>query len=127
MNSNKKTARIAGFLYLFVIVFGIFAEVVRNKIFVPEDAVTTISNIQESELLFRFGFVSDLIMLTCFVLLPLALYKLLKGINKNQALLMVILALVAAPIAMINLLNNLAPLLLVKGDSYQAIYGADQL
>jgi hypothetical protein len=78
---------------------------------VPGDAATTVNNIMASESLFRLGFVIDLIHYTILMLLPLALYKLLKPVNKNHALLMVILVLVGVPIAMLNLLNQFAALL----------------
>jgi hypothetical protein len=127
MNSIKKTARVAGFLSLLVIVFGIFAEFVRQSLIVPGDAATTVNNIMASESLFRLGFVIDLIHYTILMLLPLALYKLLKPVNKNHALLMVILVLVGVPIAMLNLLNQFAALLLLSGADYLTVFEADQL
>jgi hypothetical protein len=125
--SQCKSARVAGLLYLLVIVFGITAELVRQSLIVPGDAATTINNIMASESLFRLGFVSDLIMIACFLLLPLALYVLLKPVNKNLALLMVIFVLVSVPIMFINMLFHFAPLLLLSGADYLTVFGADQL
>lgn len=94
MNSNKKTARIAGVLYLMVIVFGAFAEVfVRSNLIVPGNAAATASNIMGSESLFRIGFMSDLIMMTCYLLLAFTLYVLLKPANNNLSLLFVLFTL----------------------------------
>ncbi|MBA7713112.1 hypothetical protein ES703_122110 [subsurface metagenome] len=85
MNTNKKTARIAdlsprkaarvaGVLYLIVIVAGVSAEFfVRQRLIVPGDATATANNIMASQWLWRLGFLSDLIMNTSFLLLPLAL------------------------------------------------------
>ena len=57
-------ARIAGLLYLIIIVFGIFSEVfIRSRLIEPGDATATVSNILASTSLFRFGFVADSIML----------------------------------------------------------------
>jgi hypothetical protein len=124
----KKTARTAGFLYLIVILFQVFANLrVSRSLIVPEDAATTVSNIMASESLFRLGFVSNLIGLTVFILLVLVLYKLLKPVNKNQALLMVIFVLVGVAIAMLNLLNQFAALLLLSGADYLTVFTADQL
>jgi hypothetical protein len=51
-------ARIAGALYLIVIVGGIFAEIfVRGRLVVHGDAAATAHNIQAHELLYRLGFV----------------------------------------------------------------------
>jgi hypothetical protein len=107
---------------------GIFAELfVRQRLIVPGDAATTVNNIMASESLFRLTLVSDLIRHTFLILLPLVLYKLLKPVNKNIALLMVIFALVGFPIAMLNMLNHFAALLLLSGADYLTAFEADQL
>ena len=125
MTSNKKNARIAGLLYLIVIIFGVFAEFfVRSKVLVPNDAAATANNILNSEWLFRIGFVSDLIMITAYFFLALALYLLLKSVNKNHASLMVLCVLIAVSILCVNMLNHIAPLLLLNGTS---AFESDQL
>jgi hypothetical protein len=48
MNTNKKTARIAGFLYFIYIVATMFANVSRTKLVVFGDAVATANNILAS-------------------------------------------------------------------------------
>ena len=54
MNSLKKTARVAGILYIIMDVCLIFSGLyVDPKLYVPGDAVATISNILASEWLFR--------------------------------------------------------------------------
>ena len=68
-----------------------------------------------SEGLFRSGIVSWLICQTIFIFLVLVLYKLLTPVNKNHALIMVVLALVAVPIAFINELNQFSALVLLSG------------
>ncbi len=103
MTSNK-IARIAGFIYLGVILTGIFnLAYVPSKLIVWDDPATTFNNIAGSEFLFRLGIVSGLICYTFYLLLPLVLYKLLKEVNKNVALLMVALAVVSVPISFINI------------------------
>ena len=128
LGTLKKTARVAGFLYLFVILFGMFAELyVGLRLIVPGDAATTASNIMASELLFRIGFMSGLFHHTCFLLLVLVFYKLLKPVNKNYAVLMMVLGLGAVPIMMPNMLNQFAALLLLSGADYLTVFTADQL
>ena len=59
--SPRVQARIAGFLYLIVIVGGIFAELfVRGRLVVHGDAAATAHNIVTHELLFRSGFAVEL-------------------------------------------------------------------
>ncbi len=128
INSPQKTARVAGFLFLIIYALGVFGQLfVRESLIVPGDAATTVNNIMASESLFRLGFVSDLIRQTAIMLLPLVLYKLLKSVNKDLALLMVVFALVGVPIAMLNTLNQFAALLLLSGADYLTAFTADQL
>jgi hypothetical protein len=124
----NKTARIAGVLYLLVAVLGIINGMFGpSNLIVPGDAATTVNNIRASESLFRLGVVNDLIAQTVGILLVLVLYKLLKPVNKNLALLMVIFALVSIPIVMLNMLSQFAALLLLSGADYLTAFAADQL
>jgi len=124
----KRTARIAGVLFLLVFLTGVFGQMyVRDSLIVPGDAATTANNIIASESLFRLHFVTDLIRQSILVLLPLVLYKLLKPVNKNIAALMVVFALVGITIGFINKLNLIAPLLLLNNSDYLTAFGADQL
>jgi hypothetical protein len=66
-----------------------------------------------SEWLFRSGTVSHLIGQIILIFLVLALYRLLKPVNREHAVLMVVLALLAVPIAFLNESNHLAALRLL--------------
>ena len=121
-------ARVAGFLYLLMAPFGIFGIMyVPSTLIVPGDAAITANNIMASDGLFRSGIVSALIVQIVNILVVLVLYKLLKPVNKNLALLMVIFLLVGVPIAMLNQLNQFAALLLLSGADYLTAFKADQL
>ena len=126
--SPRVVARGAGVLYLLLIIFGVYSFLyVQSSLIVPGDAAATANNIMASETLFRSGIVSWLISQTVFVFLVLVLYKLLKPVNKNHALLMVIFALVSVPSAFINELNQFAAVLLLSGADYLTVFPADQL
>ena len=128
LENPKKTARIAGLLYLGVIVFGVLAEfLVRSKLIVPGDAAATANNIMASEGLFRLGFAMDLIMIACFLFLPLVFYVLLKPVNKNLALLMVIFVLVSVPISFISMIYHFGTLQLLSGAEYLTAFTTGQL
>ncbi len=128
MNSRKKTARMAGFLYLMFLVTLIFAEdVVRSKLIVFGDGAATAKNIMASEGLFRIGFMSDLLSAVFFLLSAWALYVLLKPVDKNLALLFVLLILGGVAIQCINMLNQFAALLLLSGADYLKVFQADEL
>ena len=127
MGTNKKTARLAGFLWLLMFIFGPIAQIVRSKLFVTGDIEVTAHNIMANEFLFRLGFVSDLIMMVIFLLLPLVLYKLLNMVDKNLSMLMVIFVIVSVPINMLNLLNEFSSLHLLSGAEYLSVFGTGQL
>ena len=128
MNSNKKTARIAGLLYLGNIVTGIFALMfVPSKLIVWDNASVTFDNILAHESLFRLGVLSGLVCFTFFLFLPLVLYKLLKPVNKNYALVMVILALISVPIYFANVVNQFNVLTLVGKHGYIKVFDLDKI
>src|SRR2546422_892027 len=93
--SPRLKARIAGLLYLIVIVGGIFAELfVRGRLVVHGDAAATAHNIVTHELLYRLGFAAEVFYCSCNVPLTLILYDLFKVVNKSVALLVVFFCLV---------------------------------
>ena len=121
-------ARIAGALYLIVIVGGIFAEIfVRGRLVVHGDAAATAHNIQAHELLYRLGFVVEVFYCVCNVPLILILYNLFKVVNKNVALMMVFFAFVVDAIESVCLLAHFAPLLLLGAGHYLTAFTAEQL
>jgi hypothetical protein len=126
MNSDKKTARLAGFLYLLVIIFGVFAELyVRAELIVPNNAVETLNNIRANKSLLRLGFISDLLMQTAFFLLPFPLYRLFKRVNKNQAMLMVLSVMVSVAIMCLNMLHQFAAILILERENSIAVFDAE--
>jgi hypothetical protein len=128
MNTNKKTARIAGFLYLIYIVISIFADVLgRSKLIVLGDAATTAGNIMASAWQFRIGFVSDLVAAVLFLLTAWALYVLLKPVSKNLALLFLLLNLGGVAVWCSSDLSLIASQLLVSGADYLKVFQSDQL
>jgi hypothetical protein len=95
--------------------FGFFGIIyVPSVLLVPGDAATTSRNIMASEWLFRSGTVSHLIGQIIFIFLVLTLYRLLQPVNKEHAVLMVVLALLGIPIAFLNEVNHLAALRLLS-------------
>jgi hypothetical protein len=127
MNRNKKTARIAGFLYFIYIVATMFANVSRTRLIVFGDAIATANNILASDWLFRIGFVSDVVAGVLFLLAAWALYVLLRPVNKNIALLFLLLNLGGVAIQCINMLNLFSAALLLSGADYLKVFQIDQL
>ena len=128
MNSTKKTARIAGLLYLVNGVTGFFGIIyVPSRLIVSGNAAATANNILASESLFRLGIVSELICAAEFVFLLWVLYRLLGAVNKTHASLMVILGLVFVPIMFVNTLSEIAVLMLLRGADFLSVFDKRQL
>ena len=125
MNTNKKTARIAGFLCFMYLVTGIIANLFGRFVFV--DAPATVNNMMAHESLFRIGFVISLFSVVPFLLAAWALYVLLKSVNKNLALLFLLLNLGGFAIWCFSTLNLFASLLLLSGADYLKVFQPDQL
>ena len=121
-------ARIAGLLYLIVIVGGVFAEIlVRGRLVVHEDAAATAHNIVTYGLFYRWGFAAEIFICACNVPLTLIEYQLFKVVNKNIALLMAAFALVANTVESVSLLAHFAPVVLLGDGHYLSAFPAAQL
>jgi hypothetical protein len=127
-DSIQKTARTAGFLYMLLIPLGVFGMLyVPNTLFVQGDIASTVSNIAANQTLFLTSIVIALLTQVVQIFVVLYLYRVLKPVNKNHAVLMVVFSLVAVPIAMLNELNQFAVLLLLNGADYSRIFTTDQI
>lgn len=128
MTTNKNLARIAGLLYLIVITTGLFAEVfVRQALTVSGDAVATAHNIQTSEMLYRLGFVADLINIICGIPMDLIFFILFMSVNRNLNILAILFAIPMNAIIAVNLLNQFTPLLLLENAHHLSSFSSNQL
>ncbi len=139
MNSNKKTTkivdtsqrkavRVAGFMFLFsLIVPSLNWAFILSKLVVAENVIATANNIMANEFQFRVGITIELIMSVGLVVLGLALYIVLKPVNKNFALLALLLKLVEATIAAGIVLVSFIALQVLNEGGYIAIFTPEQL
>jgi len=128
MISDKNLARIAGFCYLIVIATGLFSEVcVRQTLRVANDALATAHNIQTNEMLFRWGFVADLINFVVGIPTILIIYHFFKKSNKIILQIALALVIIQTAIIAVNLLNQITPLLLLGNDTYLNTLQPNQL
>lgn len=119
MNSPKNTARIAGVLYLIVVLTGLFTLLyVPSNLIVWGDAQATFDAITASEALFRLSIFAGILCYLAFLLLPLVLYKVLSPVNKLYAVAMVVLAVTSVPISLFNLTHKFAVLTLISNPEY---------
>lgn len=81
-----KTARIAGFWYLLLAIFGILGFMVfHSQIYLSSDPEQTLTNLTEQESLSRVRLLFELLIVLSQALAALWFYKLFKGISDWQA------------------------------------------
>lgn len=92
----QRVARVAGLLYLVVIVTAFAAEMlVRSRLVVAGDAAATARHILAEPTLYRLGGIADLVNLSCDIALAVLLYVLLRPFGRTTALVAVAFRLVA--------------------------------
>jgi hypothetical protein len=127
MHPLKKSARIAGAIYLSMVITGPFSLIyVPNKLIVRGNGAATADNILAHETMFRLAILADLVGSVIFICLGIALYKLLSGVSKTWAGLMVAFVLVSAAVGFLNTLNNIAALTLFRGADFLAVFDKTQ-
>jgi len=121
-------ARIAGALYLIVIVTAAFAEIfVRGKLVVRGNAAATATNILTHESLYRLGGSADLINLVCDVGLALLFYELFKPVSRSLALLAAFFRLTHVGILTVGILFHFAALFFLTGTHDPNVFSTAQL
>ena len=128
MISDKNLARIAGLCYLIVIATGLFSEVfVRQALRVPNNALATAQNIQTHELLFRWGFVADILNFVVGLPTIIIIYHFFKRVNKLLVQIALAFVIIQTAIIAVNLLNQISPLLILSDESYLNTFQPNQL
>ncbi|PYX00850.1 MAG: DUF4386 domain-containing protein [Acidobacteria bacterium] len=103
MHPTDKAARVAGAVYLSMVVTAPFSLIyIPSTLIVRGNATATANNILAHETLFRLG------------------------MNKTLASLMVALVLVSAAVGFMNVLNNIAALTLFRGSDFLAVLDKPQ-
>ena len=116
MTSAQRTARLAGLIYLVVVLSGFFHLLyVPSQLVVPGNAAATIARLVAGESLFRLGILGGFVCYTAFLVLPVALHRLLAPVQPTAALLMLVLAAASVPFSFANMLNKMAILPLLSG------------
>jgi hypothetical protein len=124
MNSPKRLARIAGVLYLFVGIFGGFAEgFIDPKMYVAGNAAATAGNVVANLGLVRMGVVAHLLDGTFFVFLAMTLYILLQHVHKSVARAMLILVALATGIICLNAVFEFEGLRVATDSSNATAFG----
>lgn len=128
MSSKIKLARIAGVLYLLIVGFGLLAQVfVRDALVDYNNATITATNILASGFWYRFGFVSELMMLVCDIGVMAILYILFRDFNRNLSLVSTFFRLASILILSVIALSHFAALFFLGDAAYLTVFNPDQL
>jgi hypothetical protein len=127
MHPTDKAARIAGAVYLSLVLLAPFSLMyVPGKLIVRGNAAATADNVLTHEMMFRLCIVAELFGSVIFICLGLALFRLLSGVNMTRARLMVAFVLVSAAVGFLNVLNYVAALTLFRGADFLAVFEKPQ-
>ena len=127
MHPTDKAARVAGAVYLSMVLTAPFSLIyVPSKLIVRGNATATADNILAHESMFRLSIMGDLVGQVIFICLAIALYRLLRDVNKTWAWLMVSFVLVSAAVGFLNALNNIAALILFRGGEFLTVFDRAQ-
>lgn len=128
METTRRHARIAGVLYLLlVLVAPVRLVYIQNELFAGADAGATVASIAANAGLFRLGILTDLFSATLEVFLTLALYRLFRPVDLQAAVLMAVLGLMPVPLYFVNVFNDVAIAHMVLGSAPMAGFDAAQV
>ena len=119
-NALRRDGRIAGALYLVVVATGMFCLA-----WVPSQLGTDVADAAAHIGLFRAGIAAFMAMQVAFLLLPLALYRVLGDVDRRAATLMVALAAASVPIGLIALSHRMEALSLLDSTAAHATAAVD--
>jgi hypothetical protein len=126
MPSANNPGRAAGFWYLLLTLIGTLRIIyIPDKLVVP-DAAATIDNIVTHEWLFRVGMVSELVAGVVLILLTLAFYRLLKGVDQYLARLIVILGVMSAVLNLVNVVSDAGALMVARNTEFFSVFDKPQ-
>jgi len=127
MGSIKRTARIAGVLYLAIFVIYPLAASVRSMLVVPGDAAATAQNVAANQTLFRWGMAGESVIFLIEILMAGFLYVLLRPMSRSLSLASALArASEGIVMAAANLFTSILTLIVIGNASYLAVFDQEQ-
>ena len=119
MIPSKRDARIAGWLYLLFAAPGPFCLMyVPGKIIVHGDAAATAANLAAHETLLRTSVLVWVLGMAIWILMALQLQRLFASVSSGLTRLLVIFVAISAGIGVMNELNNLAAIVVLRSQDF---------
>jgi len=126
--SQRKAAKVAGFIFLFIVLGWILNwTFVDSKLTIAGNVTATATNILANEWLFRVGIMNELILSVSGFILAFALYVMLKPIDRNLALLALFLKMAESIVATVNVLAKFIVLQMLNGKAYLTVFKPEHL
>ena len=129
--SPRFKARITGVVYLLFFLTAVLGAFITPGISglggMSGDAAATANTILAHQPSFRLGWALGLISTACYVALMALFYQLFKPVSRSLSLLAAFFGLVGCAVAAFQNLFQLAPLVLLGGDSYVSVLNVKQL
>jgi len=127
-SEQRSAARVVGIVYLVAMATSMFAELYcRGSLIVRGDAVQTAINIAASERLFRLGSLIHLLTFASDAIMAVALYVVLRPVNRNLALLGAFWRLANCAILAVSVLNDFVALRFLGKAPYLQAFEPEQL
>jgi uncharacterized protein DUF4386 len=125
---QRTAAKIVGIAYLVALVTANFAEIyVPSRLIVANDATRTAANIIAGARLFRLGIAADLITFAIDVVLIVALYRVLRPVNRSVAMLATLWRVIETAVMVVATLTRFDVLRLLSGAEYLRGLEVDQV
>ena len=127
MSALQNPGRRAGLIYILVSIPGFFALLwIPSQLIVHGNATATTQNIAAHETLFRADIATDLIGQILFVFVAIALYDLLKEVNRRDAIAMLTLVVIALPIVVLNEAFGMGVLVVLHPGNFMSAFDQSQ-
>lgn len=118
-STARLNARLAGLLYLAVILGGTFAPFIVAPSSLAGDPAAITARILHAQAAYRLGGVAEIVVLACDIALAVIFYRLLRPVSRTLALLAAAFRLAYAAIGGANVTLHFAPLLVLTGQPPQ--------
>lgn len=126
-STSTSIVKTAGLAYLLIIIVPLLSMlIVEPTITVKGDTTGTINNIIENEFWYRIDSTITLLMFIGVVILALALYKILKPINKKLAQLALLWRFAEALVGIIAILGNFILISFINNENNLKTFGSEQ-
>ena len=128
LSAIRNPGRIAGLWYLLLVFIGPIRLIyIPEKLFVTGNATATANNIVTHEWLFRVGMVADLVGAVVLVYLTMAFYRLFEDVDRQLAVLVVILGgVMPALLYIVNVATDASALMVARGADFLNVFDKPQ-